>query len=87
MPFYTQLNICLRRHSRDITTRFDPMRSDSNFPALFCSLKCENEWIAKDLATLTLANILEIQARACELAGIASPLSYALNEKTCRRAG
>jgi|tagenome__1003787_1003787.scaffolds.fasta_scaffold12538068_1 hypothetical protein len=72
MPFYTQLNICLRRHGRNKTTRFDPMRSDSKFPALFCSLKCENEWIARNLASLTLADVLEIQARACHLAGMAS---------------
>ena len=73
MSFYPQLNICLRRHGRNKTTRFDPIRSDSNFPALFCSLKCENEWIARDLASLTLADVLEIQARASNLAGVASP--------------
>jgi hypothetical protein len=64
MPFYTELSTCIHRHSRETGRRFDPVRSDSNFPAFFCSLKCEKEWMASSLANLTLADVFDIQARA-----------------------
>jgi hypothetical protein len=64
MPFYMQLNTCINQHTRQPWGRFDPGASDSNFPALFCSFRCEKEWVAANLANLTLADVLDIQARA-----------------------
>ena len=64
MQFYSQPNICIHRHGRDTWGRFDSTKSDANFPALFCSLQCEKAWIASSLAKLTLADVVDIQARA-----------------------
>ena len=62
MPFCTQTMTCCHGHCGSC---FDPKKSDSNFPVFFCSVQCEKEWIADRLRHLTLADVLEIQARAC----------------------
>lgn len=78
MPLYLQTNKCMNRHGNDTWSRFDPVKSDSNYPHLFCSLKCEREWVEGCLAAITLADVSDIQARTCAvadaqaLAGIAS---------------
>jgi hypothetical protein len=64
MPLYLQTNKCINPHRNDIWTRFDPLRSDSTYPSLFCSLRCEQEWVANCLANLPLVDILDIQQRA-----------------------
>lgn len=63
MPLYLQLNKCMNLHGSDTWNRFDPARSDSNYPTLFCSLRCEKEWVARCLADLSLAEVFDIQAR------------------------
>jgi hypothetical protein len=63
MALYLQTNKCINLHRNDTWTRFDPIRSDSNFPSLFCSLECEKQWIEECLAGLTLADVFDIQAR------------------------
>jgi hypothetical protein len=47
----------LCQHSRD------PRRSRSMFPDLFCSEECEQEFIRKSLASLTLEDCIRIQRR------------------------
>jgi hypothetical protein len=69
MPFYTQPRTCCHGHCR---SRFDPKKSDSNCPAFFCSVQCEKEWIVDCLRHLTLADVLDIQARACAGARMAA---------------
>jgi hypothetical protein len=64
MPFGTQLSNCIHRDAKDASTRYDPAKSDSNFPALFCSLQCEKEWIQGCLQNVTLGDVVDIQARA-----------------------
>jgi hypothetical protein len=68
MAFHTQLSTCIHRHGREGASRFDPVKSDSNFPNLFCSLQCEREWVAVCLTRLTLADVCDLQARACAVA-------------------
>lgn len=63
MPLYLELNKCMNLHGNDTWDRFDPVRSDSNYPALFCSLRCEKEWVENCLADLSLADVLDIQRR------------------------
>lgn len=57
MPLYSQTNKCMNLHANCSWRRFDPIRSDSNFPSLFCSLRCEREWVANWLANLGLADV------------------------------
>jgi hypothetical protein len=52
MPLYLQTNKCLNLHPDDKRGRFDPINSDSKFPSLFCSLRCEREWLAQWVANL-----------------------------------
>ena len=63
MPLYLRINKCMNLHSDDTPSRFDPIKSDSNFPSLFCSIRCEREWVASWLANLKLADVFDIQAR------------------------
>jgi hypothetical protein len=63
MPLYLQLNRCMNQHGNDTWSRFDPVRSDSNYPTLFCSLQCEREWVSSCLAGVTLADVSDIQSR------------------------
>jgi hypothetical protein len=72
MPLYLQLNKCLNPHGSDTWNRFDPARSDSNYPTLFCSFRCEKEWVESCLADLTLADAVDIQTRARAVAGTRS---------------
>lgn len=69
MPFYSQLNTCLHSHGYNVGNRFDPAKSDSNFPMLFCSLQCEREWASECISRLTLADVFEIQARVRAVIG------------------
>lgn len=69
MPLYLQLNKCVNPHGNDTWSRFDPVRSDSNYPTLFCSLRCEREWVARCLSDLSLADVVDIQARTHAAAG------------------
>lgn len=70
MPFFTEQNTCIHTHSKEMGKRFDPIRSDSNFPEYFCSFNCERDWVAVSLARVTLADVLDIQERAFVSAGI-----------------
>ena len=63
MPFCTQPRTCYHGHC---ASRFDPKQSNSNFPTFFCSVQCEKQWIAECSRHLTLADILDLQARACD---------------------
>jgi hypothetical protein len=63
MPLYLQLNKCMNLHGDDTWSRFDPIRSDSNYPSLFCSLRCEKEWVENCLADLSLPEVFDIQKR------------------------
>jgi hypothetical protein len=72
MPLYLQTNKCINLHRNETWTRFDPIRSDSNYPSLFCSLRCEREWVASCLANLSLGDILDIQQHAFAVTGCGS---------------
>lgn len=61
MPFCLQLTTCVVPSCRN---RFDPAKSDSKFPALFCSLQCESKWISDCLRHVSLADVFDIQKRA-----------------------
>lgn len=50
---------CQRRH--------DPKRSRSNFPDLFCSEECDQEFIHTSLASLTLEDCIRMQRRLDDL--------------------
>jgi hypothetical protein len=69
MPLYLPVNKCINPHTNEEWNRFDPIRSDSNFPSLFCSLQCEREWVASCLGKLTLAEVIEIQALTNDVTG------------------
>jgi hypothetical protein len=64
MSFYLQLSTCMHSHGNNSPARFDPIRSDSNYPTLFCSFQCERQWIEECLSNLSLADVFEIQALA-----------------------
>lgn len=72
MPYHTQLNTRIHPHGRDTASRFDALRSESNYSAFSYSLKCAKEWITRSLADLTLADVLDIRVRACAAAGMAA---------------
>jgi hypothetical protein len=57
MALYLQTNTCMNSHRGDTRSWFDPNRSDSNFPSLFCSLRCERQWITSWLANLRPADV------------------------------
>ncbi|ABF42733.1 hypothetical protein Acid345_3732 [Candidatus Koribacter versatilis Ellin345] len=69
MPFYSQPNTCVQQHAGNVGSRFDPAKSDSDFPMLFCSLQCQREWISKCMSGLTLEDVFEIQERARAVIG------------------
>jgi hypothetical protein len=72
MSFYALLSTCMHSHGNQSASRFDPVRSDSNFPTLFCSFQCEREWIEDCLANLSLADVFDIQARTHAVTGTAT---------------
>lgn len=84
MPFYTQLSTCMNRHRNDAPCRFDPLRSDANFSELFCSLRCEKEWIELTVANLTLSDVVDIQARASIVMGLGSTSVRVAEERNSR---
>jgi hypothetical protein len=53
----------------------DPRTSTANYPNIFCSEKCEQEFVRAALASLTLDDCLRIQARLDELIAGAQPAS------------
>jgi hypothetical protein len=61
MPLHLQTNTCMNLHGSDTRNWFDPNKSDSNFPSLFCSLRCEKRWIASWLAKVKPASAFKTQ--------------------------
>jgi len=59
---YSTLGVCSRCQRRR-----DPKRSRSNFPDLFCSEECEQEFIHTSLASLTLEDCIRMQRRLDDL--------------------
>ena len=67
-----QLNTCIHCRGRYAGSCCDPICSDSKFPTYFCSLNCEKKWVAGTVAKMTLADIVDLQARVSAAAGMAA---------------
>jgi hypothetical protein len=71
MPYYMQVSRCINPHSDATSEFFDPARSDSKYPKFFCCSQCEHDWVANRLKSLTLSDVLDIQARLSAVAMVA----------------
>ena len=71
MPLHLETNKCMNGQRTHTLKHYDPIKSDSGYPALFCSLQCEREWLADCLAELVLPRPKGVQAPDGETTGFA----------------